>query len=168
MGMRDLWASSTNFTTWDKKVSLPTFVASTFNKPSWLIVAPITPSPTFFSTGIDSPVTIDSSSEDWPSITLPSVGIFSPGLIIIISPTFTCSISTSFSLPSNKIRAVFTSSFKSPLKASEVFPLARTSKYLPKSWKAIIKAATSKNTGTSAKKTIAAVAPKETKTSILA
>jgi hypothetical protein len=29
-------------------------------------------------TGIDSPVTIDSSSEEWPSVTMPSTGTFSP------------------------------------------------------------------------------------------
>ena len=42
-------------------------------------VAPITGSPARFSTGIGSPVTIDSSTALVPSSTTPSTGTFSPG-----------------------------------------------------------------------------------------
>src|SRR3990172_8928068 len=59
-------------------VSLPTFVARNLKAPVLLIVAPMTSSPTFFSTGRDSPVTIDSSTAEEPSISSPSPGIFSP------------------------------------------------------------------------------------------
>lgn len=48
--------------------------------PAVFIVAPMMRSPGCFSTGIDSPVTIDSSTALVPSVTLPSTGTFSPGL----------------------------------------------------------------------------------------
>ena len=51
-------------------------------------------------TGIDSPVTIDSSSDERPSITTPSTGTFSPGRTRRMSPTATVSSATSSSLPS--------------------------------------------------------------------
>ena len=57
-------------------MSWPILVALTFNSPLLLIVAPITSSPFFLSTGMLSPVTADSSIDDNPSITVPSVGTF--------------------------------------------------------------------------------------------
>src|SRR2546425_1250941 len=44
--------------------SEPTFSARQRSAPVWFTEPPITGSPTFFSTGIDSPVTIDSSTAD--------------------------------------------------------------------------------------------------------
>ena len=44
-----------------------------------LTVPPVTLSPVVFSTGIDSPVSIDSSTFVRPSMTRPSTGTFSPG-----------------------------------------------------------------------------------------
>ena len=54
--------------------------------PVVLIVPPITSSPIFVETGIGSPVTIDWSTAEEPSVTTPSTGIRSPGLMITTSP----------------------------------------------------------------------------------
>ena len=70
-------------------VSLPTRSARISSQPVPFTVAPITLSPECFSIGIDSPVTIDSSTELSPSSTVPSTGIFSPGRTRSLSPTFT-------------------------------------------------------------------------------
>src|SRR5690625_6593956 len=60
-------------------------------EPFLLILAPITSSPLSFSTGILSPVNIDSSTEVRPSTTTPSTGILSPGRTRITSPKATSS-----------------------------------------------------------------------------
>ena len=76
--------------------------------PSLFNVPPITLSPTFFETGIDSPVTMDSSIAEEPRITVESIGIFSPGLTKAISPGWISSIGISTSSPvSFLIFAVF-------------------------------------------------------------
>ena len=54
-------------------------------------------SPSAFATGIDSPVTMDSSTKELPSVTTPSTGIFSPGRTRKRSPTAIVSIATSSS-----------------------------------------------------------------------
>jgi hypothetical protein len=64
-----------------------------------LIVAPVTRSPGFSSTGIDSPVSIDSSTADYPSTTSLSTGIFTPGRTRRRSPTRTRSTGTVRSSP---------------------------------------------------------------------
>src|SRR6202022_1481571 len=64
------------------------------------MVAPITASPTFLATGLDSPVSIDSSTRDAPSSTVPSTGILLPGLITTVSPEMISAVGTSSSLPS--------------------------------------------------------------------
>ena len=74
--------------------------------PVLLSVPPMTSSPTCFSTGIDSPVIIDSSTALAPSVTSPSTGIFSPGRTTTVSPTRTSSTGRSISLPSRTTRAV--------------------------------------------------------------
>ena len=56
-------------------------------------------------TGIDSPVTIDSSTELSPSTTSASTGIFAPGRIRSRSPTCTSAVGTSSSLPSRMTTA---------------------------------------------------------------
>ena len=55
------WASSTSRTIRARVVSLPILVASNLKLPVLLMVAPMTSSPDFFSTGMLSPVIIDSS-----------------------------------------------------------------------------------------------------------
>ena len=67
-----------------------------------LIVPPISLAPGSFSTGIDSPVTIDSSTALLPSSTTPSTGTLSPGRTRRRSPTCTCSSGTSSSSPSSR------------------------------------------------------------------
>ncbi len=78
-------------------VSRPTFSARMTKPPLRLIVPPMTFAPTSLSTGIDSPVTIDSSSVEWPSITSPSTGTLSPGRTRSRSPTATASSATTSS-----------------------------------------------------------------------
>ena len=62
MGARLRCASATIATMRDSKVSAPTFSARITTPPVPLIVAPMTLSPGRFSTGMGSPVTIDSST----------------------------------------------------------------------------------------------------------
>ena len=108
------------------------------------MVAAITLSPIFFSTGILSPVIADWSIEELPSIITPSTGILSPGFTITISPLITSSIETVISLLSFNILAVLGAKFISFVIASEVFPLDFFSKYFPKFIRASIIAADSK------------------------
>ena len=68
------------------------------------MVPPMTLAPTSLVTGIDSPVTIDSSTALRPSTTAPSTGTFSPGRTRRRSPTCTVSSWTSSSVPSGMIR----------------------------------------------------------------
>ncbi len=92
MGAFEPWASSTSFIICERAVSRPTLVALYFIEPFLFILAPIMVSPTFFSTGMLSPVSIASSTEVIPSTTSPSTGIFSPGFTTTISLTSTSSI----------------------------------------------------------------------------
>src|SRR5258706_4660428 len=62
MGARLLCASATIWTTCANNVSDPTRSARIANEPVALTVAPITRSPAYFSTGIGSPVIMDSST----------------------------------------------------------------------------------------------------------
>ena len=82
------------------RVSAPTRWASITNVPVVLTVPPVTRSPGSLSTGIDSPVTIDSSTALAPSVTRPSTGILSPGRTRRRSPGRTSDRGTSCSEPS--------------------------------------------------------------------
>jgi hypothetical protein len=62
IGARLRWASATSATMRASSVSAPTFSARMTSAPVPLTVAPMTRSPAAFSTGIGSPVTIDSST----------------------------------------------------------------------------------------------------------
>src|SRR5699024_4152823 len=73
-------ASWTSVITWERYESSPIFSTLIVSEPSLLIDPPITSFPFSFSTGTDSPVSMDSSIEQFPSIIVPSTGIFSPGL----------------------------------------------------------------------------------------
>ena len=97
-GAFEFCAVSTSFTIWARAVSSPTFAASNLTEPDWLIDPPITSSPGFLETGIDSPVTRDSSMDVSPSMIFPSTGTLSPGLRMIMSPIFTSEVGTSSSL----------------------------------------------------------------------
>jgi hypothetical protein len=137
-------ASCTSLTICASIVSLPILSAEILRLPVWFIVAPITKSPGFFCTGTDSPVIILSSMNEFPSVTFPSVGIFSPGRITSVSPTIILEMSISFSMPFLITLAVFTPSPISFLIAPEVRCLALSSKYLPIRMKEIITTEASK------------------------
>ena len=64
-----------------------------------LIEPPITLSPCFLATGIDSPVTKDSSIAVSPPVISPSTGTLSPGFNIRISPIFTSEVGITSSFP---------------------------------------------------------------------
>ncbi len=93
-------ASSTSLAMRASWVSAPTRVASTTSRPPALIVAPVTGSPCATSTGTDSPVSMEASTADEPSTTVPSVAIFSPGRTRKRSPTFNSETGTVRSRPS--------------------------------------------------------------------
>src|SRR5262249_54235770 len=73
-GALEFCASWTSLTICASAVSAPTLVAAYWKVPLLLMVAPMTVAPGIFSTGIDSPVTIDSSTCDPPFVTVPSTG----------------------------------------------------------------------------------------------
>ena len=83
------WASFTNWIIWDNTVLLPVLVTFILMLPSDIMVPPITSSPSTLLTPIVSPLIIDSSIKQSPLITIPSVGIISPWLIISKSFTLT-------------------------------------------------------------------------------
>ena len=61
------------------------------------MLAPTTVAPGPFFTGIDSPVSMDSSTNDSPVSTIPSTGSLPPGRITTISPAITSAVGTSTS-----------------------------------------------------------------------
>src|SRR5699024_2613935 len=84
--------------TWDKEESSPVFSTCIVSDPSLLTEPPITSSPLYFSTGTDSPVSMDSSIADLPSTIVPSTGIFSPGFTSTRSSCFNSDNGTSYTL----------------------------------------------------------------------
>ena len=144
IGAFDPWACSTSLTIWARTVSAPIRVALNWRLPDLLMVAPMTESPFFFSTGRDSPVTIDSSMALSPSTISPSTAIFSPGLTRITSPTTTASMGRVTNSFSRKTVAVLAANPSNFLIASEAWPLARSSRNLPNIIRTIMTAAVSK------------------------
>jgi len=61
---------------------------------------PMSFAPVSLFTGVDSPVSIASSTELLPATITPSAGTFSPGLMRTLSPTASSPSGTSFTLPS--------------------------------------------------------------------
>ena len=80
-------ASRTRSMIFARAVSPPTFSARNLKEPVLLIDAVMTRLPTVFSTGIDSPVSADSSIDELPSTMVPSAGSDCPGFTIMMSPT---------------------------------------------------------------------------------
>ena len=124
--------------------SAPTAVARMCSSPVVFMVAPKTASPSLFSTGRDSPVSIDSSTAESPLMTSPSTEICSLGLTITTSPGCTAAIGISYSSPSSSTRASFGRSAISLRTASEVWPFARASSVRPRRINPMIAAAVSK------------------------
>ena len=144
IGALEPWACSTSRTIWARAVSPPTRVARKTIEPFPLMLAPVTGSPAFFSTGMLSPVSMDSSTEVYPSTTSPSTGTFPPGLTRTRSPTSTSAIGISVSAPSWITSAVFGARPMSFLMACEVLPLDTVSRVLPSRMRAMMTAAVSK------------------------
>ena len=128
-GALPVWASSTSRAIWARAVSDPILVASTTSRPSALMLAPTTSSPAPFSTGTDSPVRSDSSTEEAPSTTRPSVATFSPGRTTNLVPTVSSPTGTITSSPSTPRTATSLAPMSiRALSASPALSLARSSK----------------------------------------
>ena len=150
IGARLRCASPTICTICASSVSEPTRSAFITSVPVPFTVAPVTRAPFAFSTGIGSPLIMDSSTLLAPSRTTPSTGIFSPGRTRRRSPGFTWSSGTSISVPSSRIsRAVFGARPSSALIAAPVRLRARSSITWPSRTSVVIAAAASKYTATS-------------------
>ena len=145
MGARERCACATICTICESIVSLPTFSARITKPPERFSVPAITLPPTSLLTGMDSPVTIDSSSDDLPSTISPSTGTFSPGRTRNLSPGCSTVIGTSSSVPSARMRrAVFGARSSSALIAPEVASRARSSSTWPRRTSTVMTAAASK------------------------
>ena len=106
--------------------------------------AALTVSPAFLSTGMDSPVSADSSTAVSPSMISPSTGIDSPGFTMKISPMATCSTGTVSGFPFRSTTAVFGAIFMRLFRASVVRPFEMDSSSFPTVMRAGIMAADSK------------------------
>ena len=145
IGARERCAAATICTMRDSMVSRPTFSARITKLPVVLSVPAMSLAPASLATGMDSPVTIDSSTAERPSISSPSTGTFSPGRTRRRSPTAIASSDTSSSLPSAfKRRAVFGARSSKARIAPEVCSRARSSSTWPSSTSTVITAAASK------------------------
>jgi hypothetical protein len=145
MGARLRWAVATMCTIWDSSVSAPTLSARMTKPPVWLRVPAVTFAPGSFDAGMDSPVTIDSSTVPLPSTSSPSTGTFSPGRTRSSSPAWMLSICTVSSDPSGFTRtAVLGARSRRALMAPEVFSRARSSSTWPSRTSAVMTAAASK------------------------
>ena len=89
IGARERLAWLTIWMMCASKVSAPIFSARITNAPVWLTVPALTLLPPLFSTATGSPLSIDSSTLERPSVTRPSTGSRAPGLMRSRSPTCT-------------------------------------------------------------------------------
>ena len=144
IGARLRCASATICTMRASIVSLPTRSARMRNPPVPLIVPPVTASPAAFATGMGSPVSMDSSTLELPSVIFPSTGIFSPGRTRSIAPTATRSSGTSRSPSASTSRAVAGARSSSARIAVPVRARARNSSTCPASTRTMMTAAASK------------------------
>ena len=110
LGVFFLEAPSTSAIIRSKKLLPGSEVIRIFSQSDTMVVPPVTEQkspPDSRTTGADSPVIADSSTEAMPSITSPSPGIISPAETITTSPFFSWLERTSFSVPfSSKRRAL--------------------------------------------------------------
>jgi hypothetical protein len=127
-----------------RAVSLPTFVVSISKLHNLFIVPPNTLAPTIFSIGILSPVSIDSSILECHETKTPSIGTFSPGLTMMISHFFTCSIGTSIIVVPLFTFAVFGANHINFAIVCDVDPFAFASKNFHNATNMINNPATSK------------------------
>ena len=118
-------------------------MARTRSVPVVLIEAPITSEPGDLPTGRLSPVTIDSSTSEMPSSTVPSTGTLPPGRISTRSPTTTSAVGISTSPPSRSTVAIGGARSIRARIASLAPPRARISNQCPSSTKVVSIAAAS-------------------------
>ena len=145
MGARLRWASPTSLTIRARSVSAPTRSARITREPVPFTVPPTRPAPGVFSTGIGSPLTMDSSTALAPSRTIPSTGTRSPGRTRRRSPSFTSDVGISFSLPSPATSLeVSGASSRRERRALLVRLRARSSSTWPRRTRTVITAAASK------------------------
>ena len=145
IGARLLCACATICTIWASIVSRPTLSARMTKLPVWFMVPPMTFAPASLVSGMDSPVTMDSSSALRPSSSVPSTGTLCPGLTRRRSPTTIASTATSSSLPSGVTRvARFGARFSRALMAPLVCSRAVSSSTWPTSTSTVMTAAASK------------------------
>ena len=128
----------------DSTVCVPTAVKRTSTRPSPLMLPPWTRAPRSLVTGMDSPVSMDSSAWVCPSLTRPSAAKRSPALTTTTSPTKSSDTGTSTS-PSGPIQCARAGRKACSARMAEVvWRLARTSNHLPKSTSVITRAEPSK------------------------
>jgi len=84
----------------------PTCSAINLKLPRWFIVPAHALSPTFLTTGIDSPEMVLSSTTLWPSTTLPSTGTLLPGFTSTTSPFLIRDSGTSLRLSPSTNQAI--------------------------------------------------------------
>ena len=144
-GALEFCASCTSFTIWARAESAPTLVALYWKVPLLLMVAPITVAPGPFCTGIDSPVSMDSSTSESPVSMTPSTGILPPGRMTTISPARTSAVGTSTSAPLRITCALAGVKFISALIAEDAPARARISSQCPSRMNTSRTAAASKN-----------------------
>jgi hypothetical protein len=137
-------ASSTSAAIWASRVSAPTRVACTTNRPSTATQPPLTSSPGPASTGSGSPLIMLRSSADAPSSTNPSAATFSPGRTTNRSPTTSWSAGTRISRPSRSTTASFAASDSRARSAAPDRRRALASAYRPASTNVTTPAATSR------------------------
>ena len=138
------WASSTSRIIPASMVSRPTPSARMVSAPAPLTVPPNTLSSGCLSTGMLSPVSMDSSTADFPVSTTPSTDRLSPGRTSTVSPCTTSAAGISVSLPSRSTVAVLGCRFISSSMAAEVLLLARVSSSLPSRMRVMMMAPLSK------------------------
>ena len=138
-------ASATMLIMRDKTVAEPVARTSITMAPVPFTVPPVSGSPTALATGKASPVSMDSSTVDWPVATTPSTAMRSPGRICTRSPAIRAEIGTSSGSGDSR-RAVRGCSATSRAIAAPARPRARASRLRPIRISVTITAAASKYT----------------------
>ena len=126
-------------------VSSPAALTRTSKRPDVLMVAPVTSEPGETGTGTDSPVIIEASTSESPSVTTPSAAIFSPGRTKITVPTVSSSAGTSRWPPSASTTVAWLAPSSSSARVASAAPCrARDSSQRPSSKNVTMTAADSK------------------------
>ena len=112
-------------------VALPRAVTLQRNCPLPLMVAAYTDAPAVFATGMLSPVSIASLTEEVPSMTSPSTAMLSPGRTTKCIPGARALRGTSCKPCADSIQAVRGCILTSAVSAAEVRTLAKDSSHLP-------------------------------------